>query len=1306
MANQESRLAIVIDSQQAEQNIKRLRTALKNIGKETVEAGSGLELLTEAMEPLKKYDSVFTKASGAAKDLAKSTKDMSKEVLAASKGISTLNDDTKKSADSSNKLQTAVDNTAKEVREFGAITDAAGVAVWGMGDKAEESAQDVDKLGDKAKDAKSGLKGLGDEAEKSKSKLEKLKDSVSDFNESMSGLRNAGLVMAGALTGVLYTAVNAAMDFESAMADVKKVVDFDTPDGLQKMSDDLLEMSTRIPIAAEGLAQIAAAAGQSGIAADEITRFTEAAAKMGTAFDITADEAGTAMAEMRVAFGFTQNEVETLVDQINYLGNTTPNASKGLTEVVQRIGAIANISGVSASQLAAMAGSITSLAPEQVATGLKNLMTRMTAGAAATKPMKAAWHDLGFTAQEVAKRMQEDSEGMINAMLESVAKLPKEEQTAYLNTLFGQEALPVIAQMMTNTEMLTNNLNAMGDASLYAGSAQAEFEARNATVANQLELLGNNLNVAKVTLGEIFLPMVNDLAEGLMPVIESFSNWARENPVLVQTIAAVAAVVSGLLLGVTGLGLAFAGAISMATGFQAIGAVLAPVLAGLSLPIMGVVAAIAAVIAIGVALYKNWDTVKEKAGQLGSYLSTEFAGVKESVSSVVDGIKNSFNSIVQTVSPALQAVADVFKGTFDSFVQIAQGVLQLVVNTVKTQFMAIVTTIGAVLQIAFTVFKAGFDLIKNSVMTVMKIIVAIIDGDFKRIPKIMGEGISQGVAIVGNALGKIVNVIKDYGKRMFNLGKDFMQGFINGIKSLGSGVVGAASTMASNAVAAVRRAQDSHSPSKKTLKLGKDFGKGFANGIKASKKPVVTEAQKLAEQAVKAVKDTIATLQRDIALFGNDDPIAAMLWDRANTDKYKGVDNSLFNQAVDLTKQKQALDLGKKFEDALKSIEKTIKDSSVSTELQKWYESLRDGSNELSRLDLGKKIEVLEKAANLDYSNLSKEMAKSSLEIDRQVELLGVKSDLDKELMQIGYEANDLLEKYNFYLEQGQIARYNEIKAMVMGNAEREKGLAILKEEQKLKDSLDSDLSGIRTELLGYGINETDSDKNDYQLADTLERLRQAHEMQLMQQDEFQKLSEIAKQRHADKMAEIENAMYQNRAGLFASASKALLGENSRTYKLMFAIEKGYALQSAWLKSKKAVLDAYADTPGSVWNKAWAAAKAAADTGLMAAAIAAVQAPIGQAHDGIMSVPKSGTWNLEKGERVLPAHTAKAMDKKLEQGGKVIIHNYSGEKAEAKQDMDGNTIITIGKMVNGMIDAKISNWERKAQRQGGLFSGA
>ncbi|GHT91927.1 hypothetical protein FACS1894122_05050 [Alphaproteobacteria bacterium] len=48
--------------------------------------------------------------------------------------------------------------------------------------------------------------------------------------------------------------IKAAVDFESAMADVAKVVDFPEPDGLLKMGNSLKEMSRTIPLSAEGLA--------------------------------------------------------------------------------------------------------------------------------------------------------------------------------------------------------------------------------------------------------------------------------------------------------------------------------------------------------------------------------------------------------------------------------------------------------------------------------------------------------------------------------------------------------------------------------------------------------------------------------------------------------------------------------------------------------------------------------------------------------------------------------------------------------------------------------------------------------------------------------------------------------------------------------------------------------------------------------------------------------------------------------------------------------------------------------------------
>ena len=71
-------------------------------------------------------------------------------------------------------------------------------------------------------------------------------------------------------------------------------------------------------MSAEGLAKIVAAGGQSGIARQDLTAFAESAAKMGIAFDVTADQAGEMMAKWRTAFKMDQKQVETLADKINF----------------------------------------------------------------------------------------------------------------------------------------------------------------------------------------------------------------------------------------------------------------------------------------------------------------------------------------------------------------------------------------------------------------------------------------------------------------------------------------------------------------------------------------------------------------------------------------------------------------------------------------------------------------------------------------------------------------------------------------------------------------------------------------------------------------------------------------------------------------------------------------------------------------------------------------------------------------------------------------------------------------------------
>ena len=98
--------------------------------------------------------------------------------------------------------------------------------------------------------------------------------------------------------GAVLVPIKVAMDFESSMADVRKVVDFDTPQQFKEMEQQLLNMTHRIPMAATELSKIAASGGQLGIARQDIAGFTETIAKMSVAFDISADAAGDSMAKL------------------------------------------------------------------------------------------------------------------------------------------------------------------------------------------------------------------------------------------------------------------------------------------------------------------------------------------------------------------------------------------------------------------------------------------------------------------------------------------------------------------------------------------------------------------------------------------------------------------------------------------------------------------------------------------------------------------------------------------------------------------------------------------------------------------------------------------------------------------------------------------------------------------------------------------------------------------------------------------------------------------------------------------------
>lgn len=184
------------------------------------------------------------------------------------------------------------------------------------------------------------------------------------------------------------------------------------------------------------------------------------------------------------------------------------------------------------------------------------------------------------------------------------------------------------------------------------------------------------------------------------------------------------------------------------------------------------------------------------------------------------------------------------------------------------------------------------------------------------------------------------------------------------------------------------------------------------------------------------------------------------------------------------------------------------------------------------------------------------------------------------------------------------------------------------------------------------------------------------------------------KQQHEDELARIEQARQMAQLasaesifGDLAGLTKTFAGEQSGLYKAMFAVQKAAAIA----QSAVAIQQGIAMAAANPWPANLAAmASVAAATASIVSNIGA----IGMAHDGIDSIPETGTWLLEKGERVTTAETSAKLDKTLSDiqsggtGGPTsvqIINN--GEPMTARTELDGKTL----KIIMDRINSEIAN---------------
>lgn len=199
-------------------------------------------------------------------------------------------------------------------------------------------------------------------------------------------------------------------------------------------------------------------------------------------------------------------------------------------------------------------------------------------------------------------------------------------------------------------------------------------------------------------------PLLGFIAE----LIGYIAQWIKDNPTLAATITAVLTVL-GILMG---LFIALAPIITTLTGLLA---ALGVGIGTIALPVLAVIAAIAALIAIGVLLYKNWDEIKAKSieiwGSIKNFFSETWSNikeifsngleivksyVKEKFSNIKDSISGKMKEVKETISNIWNNVMDFFKNI--NLFDIGKNIIQGLINGIKNMASSVVESVKGVVN--------------------------------------------------------------------------------------------------------------------------------------------------------------------------------------------------------------------------------------------------------------------------------------------------------------------------------------------------------------------------------------------------------------------------------------------------------------------------------------------------------------------------------------------------------------------------------------------------------------------------------
>lgn len=560
----------------AKEKVKALESAITESGKATKEQK---QQLAQAKKEASELQKSFERSVGETQRLTAQQESLTSQIGKVKSamneaGLSTKNLYQQKQALSARakEAEQSLGSLTNEAKRLKTISDAKIALGIDTDDKARAELDRVHKAYERLKlSGKLTGSELARASELHTKKVKELEEQLGKTTLTASEMIGELSKIAGSAGGMAVVA-KAAMEFETAMAGVKKVVD-GTPEQMSRLSKEIKDLSVELGMTATEVAQIATMGGQLGVPIDKLGEFTTMAGQMSVAFSMSAEEAGNAAAKLANVFNMPIEQVGELGDVINTLGNNMAAKEREIVDAMLRVGGTARQFGLAKEEVAGLTAAMIALGkpPEVVSTAINALLTKLQTAQNQGAGFADGLKMIGTSADEMADNIAKNPQEALSGFLEKLGQIDDRQRSMVSVKLFGAEYADDINLLVGSLGTYNQALGLATDKTATAGAMQKEFQAQMDTAAKKVTQAKAELMALAINIGQHLLPIISTTAEAVGDMAGTLADIAHEYPTITQLVtlmggAVVAVKALNSVIALTG-GLGSKSALQITTGF-------------------------------------------------------------------------------------------------------------------------------------------------------------------------------------------------------------------------------------------------------------------------------------------------------------------------------------------------------------------------------------------------------------------------------------------------------------------------------------------------------------------------------------------------------------------------------------------------------------------------------------------------------------------------------------------------------------------------------------------------------------------